>query len=290
MSGGPEPRGPDRPGRMGAGGAIAPVAAAGGQPHLGRWVALVVVAIALAIAKPWAGLEPPAAGSSRRRPPPPRPRHRSRRRARTRPARSSPRSAPIRRAGWSPRPNTGAARRSGSGVRWIRSPPRTARTTRRSRSSRSCPRPSTCSAGAPRWWARTARSIRHSSRCGCGPRTGPCRCAWSGATARGAVRVRGDVRPTAGGRRGRWTLRGSKRGGQPDPERASGRLGSRPVRLPLQARGQLRPLVRHRHRDPAPGPALIFVTTRFDRPAKRAAWGVQAKAPASEGVSALASA
>jgi hypothetical protein len=40
---------------------ISPVAVAGGQPHLGRWVALVVIAIALAIAKPWAGLEPPAA-------------------------------------------------------------------------------------------------------------------------------------------------------------------------------------------------------------------------------------
>ena len=68
MDGGAEPRGPDRPGRMGAGGAIAPVGVPGGQPHIGRWVALVVIAIALAVAKPWAGLEPPAA---RVVPPPP---------------------------------------------------------------------------------------------------------------------------------------------------------------------------------------------------------------------------
>jgi hypothetical protein len=59
MDGGPEPREPDRLGRSRTG-AIAPVAVAGGQPPIWRWIALVVIAVALAIAKPWAALEPPA--------------------------------------------------------------------------------------------------------------------------------------------------------------------------------------------------------------------------------------
>jgi hypothetical protein len=39
---------------------------AGGQPPVWRWIALVVIAVALAIAKPWAGLEP-SAGSGHAR-------------------------------------------------------------------------------------------------------------------------------------------------------------------------------------------------------------------------------
>ena len=218
MDGGPEPRGPDRPGRMGAGGAIAPVAVAGGQPHLGRWIALVVIAIALAIAKPWAGLEPPAA------------------RVVAPPPTASPTATPEP----TPRQDTAGplvAAFCTDPTRWLVASTehwrdQAVRVWRALESGHRRGRPGRPDdPGRPGRvrGPRPARLVRPGGGAGPPGRSGIRRgvaadlgrgragAPGPGATARGAVGVRGDVRPGAGGRRGRWTLRGSKRGGQPDP-------------------------------------------------------------------------